>query len=120
MILPRTTVCNVFKINAPIWNGGKKMVGLRENAIGEHNEIEFTYRRKTDNELSMPEHYYISGSKIRNLDFGRQVTKGTTLVIVPFDQLEILYRGDEGSQEEFIQWLNDPRYSKNINQLKEQ
>lgn len=90
--LPRMTVCTLFKINAPIWGGGKRVVGLALNRIGVHNEIEFTYRRKSDGELSFPDRYYISGEKIKALDFEHQVVKGTILVLVPFDQLEKLVR----------------------------
>lgn len=120
MMLPRTTVCTLFSIKAPIWNGGKKKVGLRADRIGEHNEIEFTYRRKSDGELSIPDHYYISRKKIESLDFERQNTKGVTLIIVPFDQLEILSRVERkarNDEEEFIQWLNDPKYAKSKDQL---
>ena len=49
--LSRNTVCNLFKIRAPIWNGGKKMVGLDARRITYHNEIHFTYRRNSDGEL---------------------------------------------------------------------
>ena len=90
--LPRKTVCTLFKINTPIWNGGKRKVGLALPRIGEHNEIEFTYRRKSDGELSYPDRYYISGEKIRALDFDRMNVKGLTLILIPFDQLERLVR----------------------------
>ena len=59
--LSRTTVCTLFKIRAPIWNGGKKMVGLNMQRITKHNEIHFTYVRKSDGELSIPDKYYFDG-----------------------------------------------------------
>lgn len=92
--LPRKTVCTLFSIRAPMWmgNSGKRVVGLSLNRIGVHNEIEFTYRRKSDGELSYPDRYYISGEKIKALDFEHQNRKGTVLVLVPFDQLEKLIR----------------------------
>lgn len=90
--LPRKTVCTLFSIRQPIWNGGKRKVGLAQPRIGEHNEIEFTYVRKSDGEKSYPDRYYISGEKIRALDFDRMNVKGLTLVLVPFDQLEKLVR----------------------------
>ena len=90
--LPRDTVCNLFKIRAPIWNGGKKMVGLDAKRITYHNEIHFTYVRKSDGELSIPDHYYFDGKLLHELDFERQNVKGTTLVIIPFEHLQILER----------------------------
>ena len=90
--LPRDTVCNLFKIRAPIWNGGKKMVGLDAKRITYHNEIHFTYVRKSDGELSIPDHYYFDGKLLQELDFERQNVKGTTLVIIPFEHLQILER----------------------------
>lgn len=94
MQLSRTTVCTLFSIRQPMWMGNakKRVVGLAAHRIGEHNEIEFTYRRKSDGELSYPDRYYISGEKIRSLDFERMNVKGLTLVLVPFDQLERLVR----------------------------
>lgn len=90
--LPRKTVCTLFRINSPIWGGGKRVVGLASDRVGVHNEIEFLYRRKSDGELSYPDRYYISGEKIKALDFERMVRKGVTLILVPFDQLEKLVR----------------------------
>lgn len=90
--LPRMTVCTLFKINAPIWGGGKKSVGLALNRITKHNEIEFTYVRKSDGEKSIPNKYYFDGEKLHELDFERQNVKGLTLVIIPFDELEKLER----------------------------
>lgn len=90
--LPRDTVCNLFKIRAPIWGGGKKSVGLDAKRITYHNEIHFTYVRKSDGELSIPDHYYFDGRLLHELDFERQNVKGTTLVIIPFEHLQILER----------------------------
>ena len=90
--LSRNTVCNLFKIRAPIWNGGKKMVGLDARRITYHNEIHFTYRRKSDGELSIPDPYYFDGNLLRELDFEKQMVKGTMLVIIPFEHLQLLER----------------------------
>lgn len=92
MTLNRMTPAQLFEIRAPIWNGGKKMVGLNERRIGAHNEIRFTYRRKSDGELSIPDVYYFNGNKLREIDYTRQNVKGTTLVLIPFSDLEILER----------------------------
>lgn len=90
--LSRHTVCNLFKIRTPIWNGGKKMVGLNMQRIGKHNEIEFTYVRKSDGEKSIPDHYYFDGDLMKELDFEKQAVKGTYLLIVPFEHLQKLER----------------------------
>jgi len=91
--LPRKTVCTLFKIRTPIWNAGKRKVGLDAQKIGVHNEIEFSYVRKSDGQKSFPDQYYISGEKIKALDYDRMnVSGGVTLVLVPFDQLEKLVR----------------------------
>lgn len=90
--LPRDTVCNLFKIRAPIWGGGKKSVGLDAKRITYHNEIQFTYVRKSDGELSIPDHYYFDGKLLQELDFEKQMVKGTMLVIIPFEHLQILER----------------------------
>lgn len=92
MTLNRLTPCQLFEIRAPIWNGGKKMVGLNIGRIGPHNEIRFTYRRKSDGELSIPDAYYFDGNKLKDIDYTRQNVKGTTLVLIPFSDLEILER----------------------------
>lgn len=90
--LPRLTTCVLFEINSPIWNGGRKMVGLNIQRIGKHNEIHFTYRRKSDGQLSIPDTYYFDGDKLEQLDFQHQAVKGVTLVLVPFTELELLER----------------------------
>lgn len=94
MKLPRNTVCTLFKINAPIWNGGKKKVGLALNRVSKHNEIQFTYRRKSDGELSMPNPYYFDGDKLQQQDYDHQSIKGLTLVLIPFSDLELLERDE--------------------------
>lgn len=92
MKLSRLTVCQVFEIRSPIWNGGKRKVGLALNRIRKHNEIRFTYRRKSDNQLSFPDIYYFNGDLVKGLDYDVQNVKGTMLVLVPFTDLEILER----------------------------
>lgn len=90
--LPPTTVCQLFEIRAPIWNGGKRFVGLNKQRIGFHNEIRFTYRRKSDGELSFPDIYYFDGKKLQQVDYELKNVRGVTLVLVPFTDLEILTR----------------------------
>lgn len=93
MILSRETICQLFEINSPIWNGGKKIVGLNSQRIQKHNCIKFTYRRKSDGQLSIPDEYYFDGDKLAEIDYPLQNVKGVTLVLVPFTDLEVLHRG---------------------------
>lgn len=92
--LSRHTVCQLFEIRAPRWQGSPKrrIVGLNEQRIGFHNEIHFMYKRKSDGQLSMPDKYYFDGNKLKQIDFERQVRHGTTLVLIPLSELEILVR----------------------------
>lgn len=91
-ILSRMMVCQLFEIRAPIWGGGRRCVGLDEKRIGFHNEIRFLYRRKSDGQLSIPDTYYFDGNKLNQVDYPRQVIRNTTLVLIPFSDLEILER----------------------------
>lgn len=92
MKLSRLTVCQVFPLRAPIWNGGKKVAGLNIQRIGDHNEITFSYVRKSDGERSFPDSYYISRKKIQENEYPTQFIKGVTLLLIPFSDLEILER----------------------------
>jgi hypothetical protein len=93
-VLNRTTVCQLFEIRAPIWGGSSKrrVVGLNLHRIAKNNEIKFTYRRKSDGELSYPDTYYFDGDNIKGLDYEIQNVKGTSLVLIPFEHLEKLER----------------------------
>lgn len=121
-VLPPDVQCIMFSINKPIWNGSakKREVGLADYRIGDHNEIEFTYTRK-DGTRSIPDHYYISGDEARSRKYRRQSMGGFDLIIIPIEDLEILKRGTprkEGSIEELLEWLDDPRYARTIEELK--
>lgn len=99
--LPRTEVCALFEIRSPIWNGNaaRREVGLAEYRIQKHNEIHFTYVRKSEGKKSIPESYYFDGDLLKSRDYERQEVKGTKLVIVPFDDLEMLVR------QKPVEWL---------------
>lgn len=92
--LSRTTVCALFKIRAPIWNGEakKRMVGLNRALIRKHNEIHFTYVRKSDGMQSIPGAFYFDGEQLNAVDYEIQNVKGTTLVLIPFSDLQLLER----------------------------
>lgn len=100
--LPRDTICALFEIGSPIWNGKakKRMVGLALNRIRKHNEIHFTYRRKRDGQLSIPDAYYFDGDLLKGLDYEVQSRYGTTLVLIPFSDLQILERSQFTAAEE--------------------
>lgn len=93
--LSRTTVCQLFEIRSPRWNGNsnRREVGLALDRIAKHNEIRFTYIRKSDGEQSIPGNYYFDGDNVKGLDYEVQNVKGRSLVIVPFDHLQRLERG---------------------------
>lgn len=92
--LGRTTTCALFEIRSPRWNGSssRREVGLARDRIAKHNEIRFTYRRKSDGELSIPGNFYFDGDNVTALDYEIQNVKGRSLVIIPFDHLERLER----------------------------
>ncbi len=92
--LSRLTPCQRFDIRAPIWNGNqnRRMVGLDIRRIGTHNAIHFTYRRKSDGELSIPDTYYFDGTLQHQIDFDKMNVRGITLLLVPFEHLQILQR----------------------------
>lgn len=119
-ILHKDIPCTLFKIGTPRWNGNAKRreVGLNETLISEHNEIVFTYTRKSDGQQSIPGSFYFDGNKLAQIDFERQNVKGLTLVIVPFSELEELRRADD--PESLKAWLGDERYAKTKEQLDEQ
>ena len=79
----------------------KRVVGLAEYRIQKHNEIQFTYVRKRDGKKSIPDSYYFDGNKLKTHDYERQEVKGTKLVIVPLNDLEILVR------QKPVEWLTE-------------
>ena len=99
--LPRLTECTLFKLGTPVWNGGQKVVGLDLKRIRKHNEITFSYVRKSDGQKSFPDTYYFDGENIKGLDYEIQNRKGVSLVLIPFEHLEILERTDGVGK-----WLN--------------
>lgn len=63
--LSRTTPANVIKIRFPIWNGGRRVIGIAPHKVGTHNHIEIEYTRKSDGEKIYPQPFYMSGKDIR-------------------------------------------------------
>lgn len=89
--LNRLTSCTVFEIRSPIWGGGRKVVGLDQDRITKHNEITFTYRRKSDGQLSFPDHYYFDGDDLKR-NYPVMRIGNTTLKLIPFTDLKRLQR----------------------------
>ena len=96
MQLSRLTPCQVFEIRSPRWNGAahRREVGLNAKLVQKHNCIRFTYVRKSDGQQSIPGDWYFDGDKLKAVDaeYEYQSVHGTTLVIVPFDEIETLGR----------------------------
>ena len=77
------------------------MVGLAVNRIGVHNEITFSYVSKKTGKQSIPDHFYISGDKIRKEKYPIKNIPGYTIMtyMIPFSDLEVLYRIHEQVRE---------------------
>lgn len=113
-VLPRELVCVKFPpIKVPIWNGGNRCVGLKLDRLGDHNEVTIGYKNK-DGVYLYPDTYYFAGK--RRKDFQVKKYQWGEALIVPIKELEILQR--VGDREKTLEeWLDDPRYAKNIEEL---
>lgn len=93
-VLSRTTPCNVTKINFPIWNGGKRVVGIAPHRVATHNEIQILYKRKSDDQRIYPLPFYMSGKDIKTYPLEPLVKyPNVYLYLVPVDDLTLLERG---------------------------
>lgn len=91
--LSRTTPCSVIKIRFPIWNGGKRSIGIAPHRIGTHNQIEIEYKRKTDDQLIYPLPFYMKGQDIKTYPLEPLKNyPNIYLYMVPMDDLTILER----------------------------
>ena len=90
--LSRTTPANVVKIKMPIWNGGRRAVGIATFRVGTHNQIEIEHKN-ADGTLLYPEPFYISGEELRQYPV-QPVKRNPSikLFIVPIDDLYLLER----------------------------
>jgi hypothetical protein len=97
MRLRSDTVCTLYDIKTgPQWNGKaeRREVGLAEYRMTKHNEVIFSYRRKTGptaGQLSLPGSYYFDGDTRDNYP-RKKVKGGVTLVMVPLTALPPLER----------------------------
>ena len=90
--LPRLQVCSLFSIEFPMWNGGKRVIGLDTRRIQKDNEVHVKYVRKSDGLKSFPEPLYFDGDLRKQIDFPVMNRKGTTLLLVPIENFRILRR----------------------------
>lgn len=92
MTLPENTPAQLFNIRIPVWNSGKRMVGLASYKIGNHNEIRILAKNK-GGERTYPQPFYISGSKARSYDTQPVKTHPDILLyMIPIADLEVLNR----------------------------
>lgn len=90
--LSRLQPCVLFEIRKPQWNGGRKCVGLNTLRLGKHNEIRFSYVRKKDGELSLPDNYYCDGDEVKSKSYPTMNIGTTELLMIPVSELSILER----------------------------
>lgn len=99
MILGKDTPANLIKIKAPIWNGGKRCVGVASFRIGTHNQIEILYKNK-DGERIYPLPFYASAKQLHAGEKMRLKNNPNIILhIVPLDELELLERASEKIKE---------------------
>jgi hypothetical protein len=120
--LEKNTVCAVFPIKAPQWNGKRPHVGLNISRLTPHNEITIEYTRKSDGERTWPDTYYYDGTT--RDQYKVQTWKGVELLLVPISDLQVLQRVDKelepGSIDELLDWLHDGKYATSIEELNNQ
>lgn len=89
MKLDRLTSRTLFEIRSPMWLGGstKRMVGLDLTRISKHNEIIFTYVRKSDGRKSIPDHFYFDGDRRKTEKFKTMMRGNTKLLLIELNTL---------------------------------
>ena len=77
-----------LNIREPIWNGGKKCVGIANFRIKGKEGIDVTvdYTDKYGNK-SCPATYYVNSIKLRQ--YPTQKVRGITLYIIPIEDMEV-------------------------------
>lgn len=92
MILGRLTPCNVIEIQRPVWNGGKRKVGIATYKIGTHNEIRINAMR-VDGTKVYPMPFYASGEYLKSCpEVAVKRNPNIHLYMVDIDKLETLER----------------------------
>lgn len=92
MQLPRLTTANIIPISTPLWNGGRRMVGINRNKVGTHNEIQILAENK-DGLRIYPNSFYASKEQILNAP-SKPLKNYPNVILhhVPIDELEFLER----------------------------
>lgn len=93
MKLSKSTPANVIKIRFPVWNAGKRVIGIAAHKVGTHNQIEIEYTRKSDGERIYPNPLYMAGKDIKAYPLEPlKKYPNIYLYMVPVADLEILER----------------------------
>jgi hypothetical protein len=90
MRLSRLEPYQKFDIRMPIWNNGKRVVGLNENLMKRHNVINILYVRKRDGQRSFPNTLYFNKANLTASHKRQIVGGGVKLVWIPLSELEPL------------------------------
>jgi hypothetical protein len=77
-----------FKILKPVWNGGKRMVGLADFRISSNNSIEIMYKDKTGVRI-YPHQYSMSGSELKKYPLESFSPNMPLLRMVPIEDLHV-------------------------------
>lgn len=76
-----------FAIRQPIWNGGKRAVGLADYKIEAKNTIEVTYKDSSGQRV-YPHTYSVTEGFIRKYPLRSAIKNVPPLRIIPIDDLE--------------------------------
>lgn len=80
-----------FKILKPIWNGGKRAVGLADHRITDNNTIEIMYTDKNGVRL-YPHQYSMSYQELKKYPTQQFNANMPLLRVVPIDELHVAVR----------------------------
>lgn len=77
----------IFKIREPIWNGGKRAVGIAEYKLRPYNSIEILYATKDGQRLYSDTYLITKGEA---LQYPIQMIRGVKLRIIPIENLKTI------------------------------
>lgn len=83
----------MIDINNPIWNGGKRKIGIADWKIGNDNFVRILCKRKDGNMIYSddgvtPNVYYISGETLRKNGTPMVLKSGVRLICIELWQFE--------------------------------
>lgn len=80
---------NPIEIRAPIWNGGKRVVGIAEHKLGTQlTDVKITYRNRFGSEI-YPYVFAIDTVEARKFPTMILKNSGVVLRLIPIDALKI-------------------------------